>query len=81
MKAALDDSATFPGIAMETHGTGTALGDPIEVSAISAVMLDLAVCFVSGIKGNLGHTESSAGIAGVIQMARILDGNEGRQNV
>lgn len=81
LRAALCDSPANPGSAMEAHGTGTALGDPIEVSAMSAVVSSGGACCVFGIKGNVGHTESTAGIAGVLQLTRILHGGEATQNV
>ena len=77
MRAALCDGTMDPGIAIEAHGTGTALGDPIEVSAISAVVSNSGTCSMFGIKGNVGHTESTAGVAGVLKLAKILCGNEG----
>ena len=80
LRAALRDGTVNPGIAMEAHGTGTALGDPIEVGAISAVVSNNGTRFVFGIKGNVGHTESTAGVAGVLRVAKLLCGNEGPQN-
>ena len=61
---------------MEAHGTGTSLGDPIEVSSISAIVSNRhhheGPCFVSAIKGNVGHTESTAGVANVIEVISML---------
>jgi acyl transferase domain-containing protein len=57
---------------METHGTGTVLGDPIEVAALWASLgsSSTAQPFVFGaIKTQLGHTEFAAGCAG---LARIV---------
>ena len=61
---------------MEAHGTGTALGDPIEVSSISAIVSKQGrqneTCSVCAIKGNVGHTESTAGVANVIEVINVL---------
>eukprot|EP00404_Azadinium_spinosum_P022359 CAMPEP_0180621628 /NCGR_PEP_ID=MMETSP1037_2-20121125/35248_1 /TAXON_ID=632150 /ORGANISM="Azadinium spinosum, Strain 3D9" /LENGTH=66 /DNA_ID=CAMNT_0022641813 /DNA_START=24 /DNA_END=221 /DNA_ORIENTATION=+ len=52
----------------ECHGTGTALGDPIEVGALRGVMQDRVVpIFQTSAKTHLGHLEASAGMAGVIK--------------
>ena len=57
---------------LEAHGTGTAVGDPIEISALSDVIgkdPDRAEpCVIGSIKSNLGHTESASGIAGMIKV-------------
>ncbi|TFF02915.1 SDR family NAD(P)-dependent oxidoreductase [Pseudomonas sp. BCA14] len=52
---------------IEAHGTGTALGDPIEISGLSRVFAhsDDARCAIGSIKSNIGHCESAAGIAGL----------------
>ncbi len=55
---------------IEAHGTGTALGDPIELDALSAVFGDRdgsAPLVLASVKTNLGHLESAAGIAGFIK--------------
>ena len=55
---------------VESHGTGTALGDPIEVSALSRVFRGTPSgdqCALGAVKSNLGHLESAAGIAGLIK--------------
>lgn len=61
---------------VEVHGTGTALGDPIEVRALGAV---LSVprgaenpLYLTSVKANIGHLESAAGIAGLIKLALAL---------
>nr|AQS99244.1 type I polyketide synthase [Gambierdiscus excentricus] len=56
----------------ECHGTGTALGDPIEVGAIRAVMADKqtpreAPILNTSAKTHIGHLEAAAGMAGVIK--------------
>lgn len=60
---------------IETHGTGTALGDPIEVEAIAAVVTGGArpsPCTLGAVKANLGHLEGAAGIAGLIKAVMVL---------
>ena len=75
---ALDDAGLAPGAIsyVETHGTGTPLGDPIEVNALKAVLsdgraLEEACCFGS-VKTNIGHLEAAAGIAGLIKVVLCL---------
>ena len=62
----------------ETHGTGTALGDPIEVGALKVVFgptsNDAGLPLVLGaLKSRLGHTEGAAGVIGVIKAAKVLE--------
>merc|ERR1711871_424317 len=55
----------------EAHGTGTALGDPIEagslVGAVLAAREDLLA--VGGVKANIGHAETAAGMTGLLKLA------------
>nr|AQS99316.1 type I polyketide synthase [Gambierdiscus polynesiensis] len=52
----------------ECHGTGTALGDPIEVGALRGVMQDRIVPIIQcSAKAHIGHLEASAGTAGLIK--------------
>ncbi len=66
---------------IEAHGTGTPLGDPIEVEALSAAFADLVQeaegrfgagvapsCGIGSVKSNIGHLELAAGIAGLIKV-------------
>jgi acyl transferase domain-containing protein/ribosomal protein S18 acetylase RimI-like enzyme/aryl carrier-like protein len=63
---------------IEAHGTGTSLGDPIEVQGIQTAYSDLAgvsvdkTCAVGSIKSNLGHLESAAGITGVLKVVMSM---------
>jgi phthiocerol/phenolphthiocerol synthesis type-I polyketide synthase B len=56
---------------VETHGTGTLLGDPIEARALGTVLgrgrPEQAPLLIGAIKSNLGHLEAAAGIAGFIK--------------
>jgi phthiocerol/phenolphthiocerol synthesis type-I polyketide synthase A len=60
---------------IEAHGTGTALGDPIELGALSQVFGERdgsAPLVLGSVKTNLGHLESAAGIAGFIKTVLSL---------
>jgi 3-oxoacyl-(acyl-carrier-protein) synthase len=59
---------------VEAHGTGTLIGDPIETSALGAVMNEgrEAPCAIGSVKTNLGHLESAAGVASLIKTALSL---------
>ena len=55
---------------VETHGTGTALGDPIEFEALAGVYgRGDGPCALGAVKTNMGHLEAAAGIAGLIKAA------------
>ncbi len=79
MKTALSDAGISP-LEMdylEAHGTGTAVGDPIEIDAVAAVYgkdrpADLPL-LIGSVKTNIGHLESAAGVAGVIKAALVLN--------
>lgn len=59
---------------VEAHGTGTVLGDAIECAALGSVhgIPRDTPCAIGSVKGNLGHTEGAAGIAGFIKTALAL---------
>ena len=82
MKAALADAGVAANQVsyIETHGTGTALGDPIEVNAIKAVLLPDrpadTPCWLGSVKTNIGHLEAAAGIAGLIKVVLSLQHRE-----
>lgn len=56
---------------IETHGTGTPLGDPIEIEALKEVYgkprKNEYPCFLGAVKTNIGHLEGAAGVAGLIK--------------
>ncbi len=59
---------------IESHGTGTSLGDPIEVNSLKAVLgqeRDRS-CYLGSLKTNIGHLESAAGIASLIKTVLCL---------
>src|SRR5579864_1511243 len=59
---------------IETHGTGTSLGDPIEIQGIqnaysqSGSGKKAKACAIGSVKSNLGHLESAAGITGLLKV-------------
>ncbi|MDT5102371.1 MAG: hypothetical protein QOC76_6108 [Mycobacterium sp.] len=59
---------------LEAHGTGTLLGDMIEAKALAHAHRSRrdTPCAIGSIKGNLGHTEGAAGIAGLIKVVLSL---------
>ncbi|MEO1070626.1 MAG: type I polyketide synthase, partial [Cyanobacteria bacterium J06638_6] len=58
---------------IEAHGTGTALGDPIEIAALTKAMQGHpGGCAIGSVKTNLGHLDAAAGIAGLIKAALAL---------
>jgi acyl transferase domain-containing protein/SAM-dependent methyltransferase/acyl carrier protein/aryl carrier-like protein len=67
---------------VETHGTGTSLGDPIEVQGLAAALGAAAgrtpdrPLVLGAVKTNLGHLESAAGIAGLIKVVLALHHGE-----
>ncbi len=59
---------------IEAHGTGTKVGDAVEVTALKAVFgeADMPWCALGSIKSQIGHTKASAGSAGLIKTAMAL---------
>ncbi len=66
------DSITY----VETHGTGTALGDPVEIAGLTqAFRLGTErnqFCAIGSVKSNIGHLDAAAGIAGLIKTSLAL---------
>ncbi|MCP4040808.1 MAG: polyketide synthase, partial [Gammaproteobacteria bacterium] len=61
---------------IEAHGTGTSLGDPIEVEALTRAFSGYTdkqgFCHIGSVKSNIGHLEGAAGIAGVIKVLLMM---------
>ena len=60
---------------MESHGTGTVLGDPVEVDSLHCVLTGSSLCkpaTVGAFKTRKGHTEYAAGMAGVVKATLLL---------
>ena len=77
LRAAYADAGVFPGRVqyVETHGTGTLLGDSMEARALGAVLSvgrPNGACRLGSVKSNLGHLEAAAGAAGLIKVALAL---------
>ena len=62
---------------VESHGTGTSLGDPIEAQALAAALCGSRSAenplLIGSVKANLGHTESAAGVAGLLKAMLSLE--------
>ena len=65
---------------VETHGSGTPLGDRIEVDALTRAYLATGwsggTCAIGSVKTNIGHTHAAAGIAGLIKAILTLENQE-----
>jgi acyl transferase domain-containing protein len=64
---------------IETHGTGTALGDPIEIAALTKVFTKHTdkkqFCAIGSVKTNIGHLDAAAGVTSLIKVALALKDN------
>ncbi len=62
---------------VEGHGSGTALGDPIEIEALTKVFRKqtdhVQYCAISSAKSNIGHLDTAAGMAGLIRATMSVD--------
>ena len=65
---------------IEAHGTGTQLGDPIEVTALTQVFrratAERGYCGLGSVKNNIGHLDVAAGIAGLIKTICALQNRQ-----
>lgn len=57
---------------IENHGTGTPLGDPVEMGALSQAVGEGAGVCLNSVKAHLGHTEPAAGLVGLQQLMQLL---------
>ncbi len=59
---------------LEAHGTGTRMGDPIEIAALNEAFRNAApgACLVGSVKSNLGHLDAAAGVASLIKTVLAL---------
>ena len=77
IRAALGDLDPGTVDYLEAHGTGTPLGDPVEVSAATSVLggtrTAAAPLRIGSVKTNIGHTEAAAGIAALIKTVLALE--------
>jgi acyl transferase domain-containing protein/thioesterase domain-containing protein/acyl carrier protein len=78
IRAALADAGLTPERIsyLEAHGTGTPLGDPIEVQALCQLFSKSSPadppCYMTSVKANIGHTETVSGVAGLIKVVLML---------
>ena len=65
---------------IEAHGTGTSLGDPIEVKSLKAVLMQGREpdqpCWLGSVKTNIGHLEAASGLASLIKVVLSLQHKE-----
>ncbi|MEQ8589393.1 MAG: amino acid adenylation domain-containing protein [Thalassobaculaceae bacterium] len=85
IRAALADARVDAGSVgyVETHGTGTDLGDPIEIGALAEVLSaeegrpdPVPAPLLGALKSNIGHLEAAAGVAGLIKAALVVSRGE-----
>ncbi len=62
---------------LEAHGTGTKLGDPVELEAITKAFGDYTsrkqFCAIGSVKSNVGHLDCAAGLAGIAKAVLMLE--------
>jgi amino acid adenylation domain-containing protein len=84
--AAIEQALAQAGVAAESigyvecHGTATPMGDPIEVAALTKAFRKSSeaqnYCAIGSVKGNIGHLDAAAGVAGLIKTALMLHHRE-----
>ena len=82
-KALIEETYSSAGLSMvpsryfEAHGTGTQVGDPIEVNALGSAFSETRTLedplWVGAVKSNIGHLEGCSGIASVIKTILVLE--------
>jgi len=79
MRQALENGEVDPAAVsyIETHGTATPKGDPVELRALHSVYgarsEEAGACILGAVKSNLGHLEAAAGVAGIIKTVLALE--------
>ncbi|GCE20005.1 hypothetical protein KDK_38050 [Dictyobacter kobayashii] len=82
IRQALSNAKVHPSLVsyVETHGSSTPLGDPIEVASLKSVLMSQRTpeqsCLLGAVKTNVGHLESAAGIAGLMKTVLSLQKGE-----
>ena len=81
--AAISEAIALAGIEsssirfVECHGTGTPMGDPIEVAALTQAFRETSTavghCLLGSVKSNIGHTDTAAGVIGLIKAVQALE--------
>ncbi|MCC5863336.1 MAG: type I polyketide synthase, partial [Gammaproteobacteria bacterium] len=81
--AAIAEALALAGVGAETlgyvecHGTGTPVGDPIEIAAMTQAFREstdeIGYCRVGSVKSNIGHLDTAAGVVGLIKAALALE--------
>jgi acyl transferase domain-containing protein/thioesterase domain-containing protein/acyl carrier protein len=84
--AAISEAIVLAGIEsssigfVECHGTGTPMGDPIEVAALTQAFREssekVGHCLLGSVKSNIGHLDTAAGVAGLIKAVLSLEHQE-----
>jgi 8-amino-7-oxononanoate synthase len=78
LRQAYEQAGVSPGQVqyIEAHGTGTKIGDPVEMEALGRVLVEGrpvgSDCAIASVKTNIGHAETAAGVAGLIKTALCL---------
>ncbi|MFO0319164.1 MAG: beta-ketoacyl synthase N-terminal-like domain-containing protein, partial [Neisseriaceae bacterium] len=67
---------------VECHGTGTQLGDAVEIQALNEAFnynhtpnATFKKCYIGSVKANIGHAELASGVAGIIKVCKMLEHN------